>query len=177
MGSWWSEHPDLAGVARRGRSEFTEEAAAAERDAELLRKRRRTLGDVCFEWMSRGDLVTFAVGTNHFEGHLAATVNDLVIVRTKTMEVAINVSLVTFARSDKQQVFAGTTGERSVSSFRAQLGRYEVEATPVRLVDADNGFDLVGVIEASTDDHVLVRDEQGHEWALPRNRIGCAVSQ
>lgn len=175
MSSWWTEHPDLEGVARRGRSELAEEAISAEQDAELLRKRRRSLSDVFFEWMNRGDLVTIAVGSAQFEGELTATVNDLVIMTTKTFAVAINTALISFARSDKSGAFAGTTGDRTVSSFRAQLGRYEIDATPVRLISTNESFDLVAVIEASTDDHVMVRDEQGIEWALPRTEIACAV--
>ncbi len=177
MSSWWSEHPDLEAVARRGRSEISEEAVAAERDAELLRKRRRSLSDVCFEWMSRGDLVTIAVGGHQFEGRLTVTVNDLVVVRTRTLEVAINTALVGFARSDKRGAFEGTTGDRSVSSFRAQLGRFEIDVMPVRLISARGSFDLVGVIEASTDDHITVRDTSNLEWVLPRTEIACAISQ
>ncbi|MCP4309367.1 MAG: hypothetical protein GY926_22985 [bacterium] len=173
MSSWWSEHPDLESVARRGRSELDEESVAAEQDAELLRKRRRTLEQMCFEWMSRGDLVTIAVTGRSFEGQLTAVVNDLAVMTTKTIDVAINITLAGLIRSDTRAVFAGTTGERSVSSFRAQLGRYEVDASPVRLIGEP--FDVVGVIEASTDDHVVLRDAQGVEWALPRTRIAAAI--
>ena len=175
MSSWWTEHPDLEGVARRGRGELAEEAISAEQDAELLRKRRRSLSDVFFEWMSRGDLVTISVGSAQFEGKLTATLNDLVVMTTKTFAVAINTTLISFARSDRNEAFAGTTGDRTVSSFRAQLGRYEIDATPVRLIGSDGSFDLVGVIEASTDDHLMMRDGQGMEWVLPRSEVACAV--
>jgi len=171
VSSWWSDHPDLEGVARLGRSELTEETVAAEQDAELLRKRRRSLGDVCFEWMSRGDLVAIAVGSTQFEGRLTAAVNDLVVIDTKTLLVAINTELIGFARSDKNGAFEGTTGDRSVSSFRAQLGRYEIDATPVRLISAGGLFDFVAIIEASTDDHVMVRDKNSLEWIVPRAEI------
>jgi len=156
---------------------MSEEAIAAERDTELLRKRRRSLADVCFEWMSRGDLVTVAIGNNQFEGQLTTAVNDLVVISTKTLEVAINTSLIGFVRCDQRSVFAGTTGNRTVSSFRAQLGRYEVDATAVRLVGASSAFDLIGMIEASTDDHVVARDTQGLEWVLPRTEIAYVISQ
>lgn len=175
MGSWWSEHPDLDRVARHGRSEIREEAEVAERDVEMLRRRRRSLIDVCFEWMSRGDLVTIAVAGWRFEGRLAAAVNDLVVVTTKTLEVAVNAALVDFARSDRHAAFEGTTGARTVSSFRAQLGHYEIEETPVRLIGLDNGFDLTARIDASTDDHIVARDRQGLEWILPRTRVACAI--
>lgn len=176
MGTWWSDHPDLEGVARRGRSELEEEAVSAEQDTELLRRRRRSLIDVCFEWMSRGDLLTIAVGNSQFEGRLLAAVNDLVVLHTKTTELSINAAAVSFVRSEQRGVFTGTSGERSASSFRAQLGRYEVDATPVRLVGTNRSFDLTALIEASTDDHLLVRDDRGLEWALARTAVAYAIS-
>jgi hypothetical protein len=175
MSSWWSDHPDLDAVARRGRAELRAEAVEAEHDTELLRKRRRRLIDVCFEWMSRGDLVTVAVAERQFEGRLVAAVNDLIIVQTKTPQVAVNVDAVQFVRSDRRAEFDGTTGDRTVSSFRAGLGRHEVEQTPVHLIGRSPAIDIVGTIEASTDDHVLLRDKRGKEWALARREIACAI--
>jgi hypothetical protein len=175
MGTWWSEHPDLESLARRGRREYTEELAAAERDTEQLRKRRRSLPDICFEWMSRGDLVTVAVADSQFEGELVAVVNDLVVVRTRTVDVGVNLDVVDFVRSNRRGAHVGTSGERSVSSFRALLGRFEIEQQPVRLVGARKVFDLTGIITASTEDHVLVADNSGTEWALPRSRIAYVI--
>jgi hypothetical protein len=176
MGTWWSEHPDLEGVARRGRAEFEEEAAEAEADTEQLRQRRRSLIDVCFEWMSRGDLVTVAVGEVRFEGRLTAAVNDLVVVATKTVEASVNLACVGFVRSDGRGRYEGTTGNRNVSSFRACLGRFEVEGKPVRLVAVDEAFDVAVVIAASTEDHVLGIDIQGQELVLPRRNIAFAIA-
>jgi len=175
VSTWWSEHPDLEALARHSRREMTEELAAAEHDTELLRLRRRTLTDVCFEWMSRGDRVTVAVGGTHFEGRLIAVVNDLAIVGTKTIEVGVNLGAVDFARSNDRAAYTGTSGERSVSSFRALLGRFEIERMPARLVGRHRSFDQTGVIEASSDDHVLIRDDQGLEWALPRGGIAYVI--
>lgn len=175
MSPWWSDNPDLDGVARRGRAELEADAAAAEHDTEVLRKRRRRIIDVCFEWMSRGDLVTVAVADRQFEGRLVAAVNDLIIVQTKTPQVAVNADLIQYVRSDRKAEYEGTTGERTVSSFRAGLGRHEVEQSAVHLVGRTAAIDVVGIIEASTDDHVLLRDRQGVEWALARNEIACAI--
>ncbi len=175
MSLWWSDHPDLDAVARRGRVEFEADTAAAEHDTEVLRLRRRSLIDVCFEWMSRGDRVTVAVADRQFEGHLLAAVNDLLVVQTTAHRVAVNVDAVRYVRSDRRADFAGTTGDRAVSSFRAGLGRHEVEQTPVHLVGRTPAVDVVGIIVASTDDHVLVRDPRGIEWALARTEIACAI--
>ena len=172
---WWSDHPDLDAVARHGRAELQAETASAEHDTEVLRKRRRRFIDVCFEWMSRGDQVTVAAADRRFEGRLLAAANDLIIVQTRTAQVAVNVDVVQYVRSDRTAAFDGTTGDRAVSSFRAGLGRYEVEQTPVHLIGRTRAIDVVGIIEASTDDHVLLRDSQGVEWALNRREIACAI--
>lgn len=175
MGTWWSEHPDLESLARRARREYEEEAAAAEHDSELLRKRRRSISDVCFEWMSRGDQVSIATAGNHFEGQLVAVVNDLAVIRTQTIEIAVNLRTVDYVRSNRRGARTGTSGERAVSSFRALLGRFEIEMTRVRLVGIDKTFDVTGVIDASTDDHILLRDGQNLEWTIPRDRIAYAI--
>jgi hypothetical protein len=166
MGTWWSDHPDLEGVARRGRRELIEEDAAAEGDTEQLRKRRRSLVDLCFEWMSRGDHVTIGVGGHEFEGRLVAAVNDLLVMRTKDVEIAAIVTAVNFTRCDRRRVYDGTSGERSVSSFRAYLGAAEIDQRSLRLVG--RSFDVTGVIDASTDDHWLLIDRNGVEWALSK---------
>ncbi|MEA2002243.1 MAG: hypothetical protein U9N84_10230 [Actinomycetota bacterium] len=176
MSTWWSEHPDLGSTARRGRRELEEEAVDAERDAELLRKRRRTLTDVCFEWMSRGDLVTISTAGHEFEGRLVLVINDLAVIATRTLEAAVNIGMIRFVRSDRTAVFEGTTGKRTVSSFRAELGRYEVEALPARFIGDTESFDLKGVIEASSDDHVLVRDVHRTQWAVARSKIACVIT-
>jgi len=173
--SWWSDHPDLIGVARRGRREFEEEAAEAERDTEQLRRRRRRIVDLCFEWMSRGDLVGVGIGGRTFSGRLVAAVNDYVSLDTETSRVVINLNSVRFARSERVGAFPGTTGERSVSSFRAELGRHEIEARPVRLLGAGDGFDVTGVIVVSATDHVVVVDSRRVEWLLPLEKLCCVV--
>lgn len=169
MSAWWSDHPDLEGVARRGRRELLEEDSAAEFDTEQLRKRRRRLVDLCFEWMSRGDRITIGVGDDHFEGRLVAAVNDLLLLRTNDIEIAAVTDAVAFARSDGRAKSGGTSGTRSFGSFRAYLGAAEIDRIPVRLVG--QGFDVTGIIDASTDDHWLVVDHQGVEWALTDRAI------
>ena len=175
MTSWWMEHPDLESVARRGRKELQQDLASAEQDSELLRKRRRQTVDVCYEWMSRGDLVTVSAARREFEGRLVAAVNDLAVVATRTFEVAVNLDLVDFVRSDRRSEFAGSTGDRNVGSFRAALGRAEVDQTLIRIVGDAGVFDVTGVIDASTDEHIVMRDQQGHEWLLPRAKAAVAV--
>lgn len=175
MSPWWSDHPDLDAAARRGRAELQAETESAEQDTEHLRKRRRRLIDVCFEWMSRGDLVTVAVADRQFEGRLLAAVNDLVVLQAGSLQVGINGEVIQYVRSDRRAEFAGTTGDRTISSFRAGLGRYEVEQLPVHLIGRTPAIDVCGIIEASTDDHVLLRDSQGVEWAIARCEIACAI--
>jgi len=175
MTSWWSEHPDLEGVARRGRGEIRQEAEDVESDAEHLRRRRRSLVEVCFEWMSRGDLVTIGVGATEYQGSLVAAINDLVILTTPVLRVAIDAGAVHFARSDRPAAHEGSSGERTIGSFQALLGSYEVEGRPVRLRDAGGSFDVTGTVTATTADHVDVRDGDGREWVLARGAVTCVL--
>lgn len=177
MSPWWSDHPDLESLARRGRGELQHESIAAEEDAEVLRQRRRTLTDLCFEWMSRGDLVTVAAAGHQFKGQLIAVVNDLLVIAAGTLEVIVRLDNLQFARSDRRAHFEGTTGDRTVSSFRAALGRSEIDQSTVRLVGVSDAFDVTGIIEASTDDHFLVKTSQGLTWALPRAQTAFAIGE
>lgn len=118
--------------------------------------------------------MTIGLPTRQFEGQLKAAVNDLVVLSTRTVEIAINLNVVSFVRSNQRAAFAGTSGERAVGSFRAQLGLFEVEETSVRLVGKE-AFDVTGFITASTDDHVILQDGGGIEWALHRDHITHAV--
>ncbi len=174
MNTWWSDHPDLEGVARTGHGDLVADAAEAEADTEHLRKRRRSLIDVCFEWMSRGDQVTVAAAGLQYTGRLSAALNDLLVLETDHQVVAVNTSAVEFVRSEGHARVAGTSGERTAGSFRAYLGRHEVNGAPVRLIGTT--FDVVGVVAACTDDHVLVCDEHDVEWALPQRLIVFAIA-
>ena len=140
----------------------------------MLRKRRRSLVEVCFEWMSRGDHVTLSVCGDHFDGRLTAAISDLLVLETADLVVAIRVEATDYVRSNQRSCSEGTSGSQRVQSFRAYLADFEVNAREVRLVGAE--FDVLGMIDASTDDHVLVVDRSGGRWALPRHSIGYATS-
>lgn len=174
MGTWWSDHPDLEGLARRGRNELIEEASAGEADSEQFRKRRRSIIDVCFEWMSRGDLVTVGVLNAQFEGRIVTAVNDLIVLHTADVAIGVRTDAAGYVRTVRQAAFTGTVGGRDAASFRAYLGRFEVDSEPVRLVGET--FDVEALITASTDDHLLVVDRNGTEWMLPRATLAYALS-
>jgi len=175
MSTWWEDHPDLAGVARSGRHELEADAVAGEQDAEQLRRRRRTIVDVCFEWMGRGDLVTVGLGSHEYQGKLVAAVNDLVIVKTRSVEASINATTIRFARSDQIAQFTGTSGRRETSSFRAQVGRFEMDRQLVKVHADDGSVELTGRVTATTDDHVLVTDSQNRAWAIRWTHVASAV--
>jgi hypothetical protein len=174
-GSWWGGHPDLAGVARRGRQELVADATESEHDAEQLRKRRRQMVDVCFEWMSRGDLVGIAAGAHTFTGKLVAAVNDLVTIQTETVRVAFNLDAIRFVRRDRVAAFPGSSGERSVGSFRAELGSHAVAARAVRLVGTGGGLEIDAVIDVVAEDHIVVTDTRGSRWMLPIRDVAFVV--
>lgn len=143
--------------------------AAWEGDAERLRHKRRTLVDVLWEAMQRGDRVTVSCHGHSFAGKLAAARGDLAVLATVDAEVAINLAAVdhvTFVRDGD-----GVTGDRSYGSFRAYLGMLEVEGPPVRLLGGD--VDLAGRVDAVAADHVVVLGPS--ETVVPIVRIVAIV--
>ena len=73
-------------------------------------------------------------------------------------------------------VFA-TTVWGAVMAGGLAMQRAEIEQSRLRLVGRDRAFEVTGVIDASTDDHILVRDGQGVDWALPRHQVAFAIAE
>ena len=143
--------------------------AAWEGDAERLRQRGRTLIDVLWEAMQRGDRVSIAAAGHSFTGKLTAARGDLALLATTDAEVALNlgtVDLVTYVRDGE-----GVSGDRSFGSFFAYLGMLEVEGVEVRLLGRD--LDLAGLVDAVAADHVMLLGPT--EGVVPITRIAAIV--
>jgi hypothetical protein len=162
----------LADVARTGAREWQQEMAAWEGDAELLRLRQRTVGNVLWEAMQRGDRVTAAVGRHTFTGMLAAARGDLAILETPDMMVALHVGALDTVHLERSG--GGVTGDRTYGSLRAYLGMLEVEAAEARIVGRD--LDVSGRVIVAADDHVLLATPGGGETAVGIPAIGAVVT-
>ena len=87
------EFDDLASELRQqvGR-EFRLEAEALEEDAAKFALRRRTLADVAFELMNRGDEVSVTGVGVSFTGTITHAVGDLVIIQSPHSLVNVNIA-------------------------------------------------------------------------------------
>ena len=162
---------DLADVARRGAREWEREMAVGEADAEQLRMRGRSLTDVLWEAMQRGDIVTLILGERELTGRLLGARNDLAVVALSDGVAAVNLSSVDAARLGRGG--EGTSGDRTYGSFRAYLGMLEVEGRPV--VVLGRGVEVRGTVVAVAPDHLLVRATSDVNWALPLRAVAAVL--
>ncbi len=162
----------LADVARTGAREWQQEMAAWEGDAELLRLRQRSVGNVLWEAMQRGDRVTATVGRHTFTGTLTAARGDLAVLETPDLMVALHVTALDAVHLER--IGGGVTGDRTYGSLQAYLGMLEVEAAQVRIVGRD--LDVGGRVIVAAGDHVLLAPAAGGETAVAIAAIGAVVT-
>ena len=161
----------LADVARQGAREWERDMAAWESDAEQLRRRARTLPEVLWEAMQRGDRVTTTVADQVFSGKLTAVRGDLAVLDGVDAVVAINLGAVGAVSLERGE--DGVVGDRTHGSLRSYLGQLEVDGDTVRLIG--DGFDVVGRVVAVAVDHVLVAGTPGNDWVIPLPVLGGVV--
>lgn len=163
---------ELADVARSGAREWERDMAAWEADAEQLRLRQRTIGRALWEAMQRGDHVSITLGEHEFAGSITAARGDLVMLRTRSLELALNVAAIDLVHLQPGR--DGTTGDRTFGSLRAFAGMLEVEGTPTRILG--EGVDVRGRLRVVADDHVMVEGSAG-QWIVAWAAIAAIVPQ
>ncbi len=163
---------ELADVARRGAREWERDMAAWESDAERLRLRGRTLPNVLWEAMQRGDDVTVRTAGHAFTGRLEAARNDLAVLVRDDLRIALSTTMIdALAMTTGGR---GVAGDRTYGSFRAYLGMLEVEGPEVRLIGRD--VDVRGRVEAVAKDHVLVVRGDGTRWAIALESLAAVLT-
>ncbi len=163
---------ELADVARSGAREWGRDMAAWESDAEMLRLRQRSLANVLWEAMQRGDHAIITAAGHNFTGHLEAARQDLAVVVNGDVTVAINVAAIDVVNLTPGS--SGTTGDRTFGSLKAYLGMHEVDGTRVRLIGRD--LDVRGRVEVVADDHVLLAGRGRGRWAVPIGKIAAVIA-
>lgn len=163
---------ELADVARRGAREWERDMAAWESDAEMLRLRQRSLVNVLWEAMQRGDQATIAAAGHTFSGRIEAARQDLAVVVSGEVRVVVNLAAVDAVHLSPGA--GGTGGDRTYGSFRAFLGMLEVEGSAVRIIGRK--IDVRGRVEVVADDHVLLDALGGGRWAIVLSRIAAVIA-
>lgn len=162
---------ELADIGRSGAREWALEMAAWETDAEVLRLRRRSIVNVLWEAMQRGDRVTLTLGRHSFTGKLEAARGDLAMVTTPELDVAINLSHVDAAHIERGA--GGVVGDRTFGSLRAYLGMLEVDGVSVRILG--RGVDVQGRVVVVAEDHLWVEPDSGGESAIAIDALAAIV--
>ena len=106
-------------MSRRGARAFDSEMADAEQEAERFRLRGRTVVDVLWEAMNRGDSVSLVMGDRTLAGGLVAVRNDLALVQQPDALAAVRVGAIEAVRLDAGG--EGVAGDRTYGSLASYL--------------------------------------------------------
>jgi len=163
---------ELADVARAGAREWQREMAVWESDAEMLRLRQRSIANLLWEAMQRGDRVTVTAGSHTLTGTLAAVRGDLALLETPDLVAALNIAAVDTVQLER--AVGGATGDRTYGSLRAYLGMLEVEQAQVRVIGRD--VDVTGRMVVVAGDHMLLVSPGGAETAITITAIAAVMT-
>lgn len=147
-----------------------EEAAA---DAELLRRRQRSLADLHREAMARGDLVRLTVaGRWQVAGDLVGVGTDFVTVQDAhtVVDVALSRSVAVFERASR----GGRLGTGGARTLPARLREFEATGERLLLRTSD-GTEIHGRVALVATDHLVTVDDDGVEHALPTASVAMVV--
>jgi hypothetical protein len=161
---------DLAAVSRRGAREFDSEMADAEAEAERYRLRGRTVVDAMWEAMNRGDSVSLVMGDRTLAGALVAVRNDLALLQQPDALAAVRIGGVDALRMDPGD--EGVAGDRTHGSLASYLRMLMLDRVVVTVLG--DRFEVTGVVEAVTPDHILVVAAAG-QWVVPIRSLHAVV--
>jgi len=181
-----SDRDDFAELERLGDElrqqvggEFRRTAEEDEYAAAKAQIRARSLENVAFELLSRGDAVAVTIGGAPLQGTVIHAKGDLMALQTPhgdriDVHLGAHLAIHVLERS--------TAGGRSrdrhgAESFVARLRELELEATPVVLTTPPAGGSVIGVIEAVTSDHVMLNDPESGTWYLPLAAIAAVTAR
>ena len=161
---------DLAAVSRRGAREFDSEMADAEAEAERYRLRSRTVVDAMWEAMNRGDSVFLVMGDRTLTGALVAVRNDLALLQQPEALAAVRIGGVDALRMDPGD--EGVAGDRTHGSLASYLRMLMLDRVMVTVLG--DRFEVTGVVEAVTPDHILMVAAPA-QWVVPIRSLHAVV--
>lgn len=161
---------DYARAEEEFRSATRAEAEASEREAAQLSMRTRSLADVAFDAMSRGDTLAVTAGGKTFTGRVGYAAGDLMTLETGTGRVDVNLAGGVAIRVMERARSGGRARPEGPGSFRGRLLEHEgvrdVELWSTVLPDP-----IRGTVKVAARDHVVFRDREGREWFLPLSTV------
>ncbi len=134
--------------------------------------RTRSLADVVFEAMARGDLIAITVGARTFSGQVTYASGDLVSIDGGGAPVDVNLEGPIAVRLVEKGRSGGMGRREGPGSFRGRLLEYEDRRSTVELGSILFAEPLRGTLKVAAQDHVLFEDQAGQEWAIPLAWVG-----
>ncbi len=169
--------PQDPGLARRLDREMRSHLAEAEREAELLAARRRTLSDVARRAVERGDLITVAVGARELTGTGIYARRDLLTLATSQALAEIHLGATEWIRVDQPGAHGGRTSPVEAESFEARLRLIEIGTEAIELWGRYGRPRVHGTLTAVGRDHVMVRAPDGRTWFTPLTQVAAVLRQ
>lgn len=171
-----SELGDLgAELRQRVEHEFRWEAEELESDAEKLRTRGRTIGDVAQELMEQGDTVAVVSGTTTVTGPVIYAGGDLAVLQTGHALASVHLNGPIIMRIAARSQKGGVSADRGSGSFKARLAEFEQTGEVITLIVGGTADTLDGRVTTVGKDHIIVTGRDGTEWLTPLANIALAL--
>lgn len=169
---WSAGDAELLRASQDFRSAARLEAEEDERQAAQLAMRKRTLAEVAFDAMGRGDRVAAGLGDRTYAGRVVYSSGDLMTLETGggtvdfNLQGPIRLRLVEAARS------GGGSRREGPGSFRGRLLELEAERGDIEIGSPLFPDGLRGRMQIAAQDHLVLQDATGAEWFVPLSWIG-----
>jgi hypothetical protein len=168
------DNPDFDDLASELRQqvggEFRLEAEAVEDDARRHALRRRTLQDVAFELMNRGDEVGATGAGVSLTGTITHVAGDLAIIQTPHSLANVNLAGLVSLRVLRRNQEGGQGRANGSPSYRSRMLELELSGEFIEIFSSVSDS-VTGTISAVGADHIVVVDRNQTEWFIPLSTI------
>ncbi|HEX9855623.1 MAG TPA: hypothetical protein VGC47_09930 [Acidimicrobiia bacterium] len=167
-------------LRHRMAGEFRRTAEEDEYAARKAALRSRSLADVAFELLGRGDVVAAVVGSWHrYQGTMSHAKGSLASLTTGIGDsVHLNLEGPVSLEVVERSAAGGRSREpMAAESFMAKLREIELSEHPVDIVLHSVEESIAGRIEAVTKDHVMLVTTDSRTWFVPIREIAAVVER
>jgi hypothetical protein len=152
-------------LRERVEHEIRHEAEMLERDSVSFELRRRRIGDLAIELLSRGDIVTIIAGSKSIKGRLSFARGRLASLETVAGRVDVNLRSVAL-RVEERATEGGVGPRPGAGTLRACLLEYDMEGTSIEIWAPSHDLTAAGPIVAVGRDHVILAEAGDTELAV-----------
>jgi hypothetical protein len=167
-----SQEPGFRAAEQELRSSARLDAEEDERQAAQLAMRTRSLSEVAFEAMSRGDLIAAGLGDRMFTGRVVYSSGDLMTLEASGSTVDFNLQGPMQLRIIAPARSGGGGRQDGPGSFRGRLLELETERGELEVGSPVLPSGPRGTLQVAAQDHLVFRDAGGGEWFVPLTWVG-----